>query len=156
MDRIGIRIGVPSDTLPPQLGQHTAPQATESLGSLPNRVVGLAVNVCERAAHRYDVVLRRHTHGGRDGRMQAECLANDHVEIGQSDKFVHGRAFSSDGENFVAQLLLYARGLRECEQAPSRRSAGRLVSGSQKASFNEHVCKNRRGGSLRRELYSSQ
>lgn len=72
-------------------------RATQPSGGLPDRAVNCAIDVRERGADRYGIVLRRDAHGGSNGWMQAESLAYDHVEVGQSYQFVHGRAFGRDG-----------------------------------------------------------
>ena len=83
--------------------------------------------VDERLGDGDDVVARRLAGRGGHGRVHAERLAHDAVEVRQLVELVHARRVRVEREELRAQLRMHGGRLRQREQAPCRRGARRLV-----------------------------
>ena len=133
MMAMGIITGSPFATLYPNHDQASSGERYESILYILDVIVNLAIAVRERPVQRYHVVLLGNPVRHRHGRMYAQRLAHDEVEIRQGVQLVHRRRVGADSEELRAQFALDVRGLGQREEAPHGRAARGLVAGDDEA-----------------------
>lgn len=109
-------------------GARQSMQGSVSAADSLDVVVHLPVHIGVGFIEWDDVILHRDSDGVRDGRVHAQGLANDGVEVRQRHELVHRRVLGRHAPELLAQLLLHVRRLAEREETPRCAVASRLVS----------------------------
>lgn len=122
-----LRDPVTSHATPPHQLSFAHPAQTHS----PDMVAYIPPRIDVRPLKGDDVVLRRDADRAGHGRVHAQRLADDRLEVRQRVELVHRRVLRRHAPQLLAQPRLHVRRLRERIERPGRPRRRRFVPGDE-------------------------
>ena len=89
------------------------------------------LRICIRPRQRNHIIPRRHARRPRYGRVEAQHLLDEHVEVRQRVELVEAGSVRIQSAQVMAQARLYCEVLGELVNGPCGRGRSRLVSGDE-------------------------